>query len=418
MTQAVILAGGRGTRLAPLTDSIPKPMVDVNGEPFLAHLITLLAGQGVTVVLLLTGYRGEQIEDHFGSGGEFGLTIRYSHGPEEWSTGERLLAANDDLDSMFLLLYADNYVAFEMAKLLEHAPDSHASMVLTVCPKASGNIVLNPDGSVLKYLRDRSIGGGEFVEVGFSLTNRDRLLHAVELNGGSLPAAIESLTAAGEVRANVVSHPYFSVSDPQRLERTRQALSRRRVLLLDRDGVINVKAPTGEYVSRFEDFEPIMGNWRALAKLAEQGFSFIIISNQAGVARGMIDPADLDYLHGRMLKDMQDLGLNVLGIYVCPHHWDDNCCCRKPLPGMFNLAADEHSFLLADVIYVGDDVRDEAAALAAGCTSVLIGPEAELAGAASTGQFDDLTQAIPFITDHYENRDRSTPSSTRIDGGR
>jgi len=418
VTQAVILAGGRGIRLAPLTDSIPKPMVDVNGEPFLSHLIALLARQGIDEVLLLTGYRGEQICDHFGSGGEFGLRIRYSEGPEEWSTGERLLAASDDLDSTFLLLYADNYVVFDMAKLVEQQRDSSNSMVLTVCPKASGNIVLTPDGSVLKYLRDRSSGSGEFVEVGFSLTNRDRLLHAVELNSGSLPAAIESLTADGEIRANVVSHPYFSVSDPQRLERTRQALSRRRILLLDRDGVINVKAPTGEYVTRFEDFEPIMGNWGALATLAQQGFSFIIISNQAGVARGMIEPADLDYLHGRMLKDMQDLGLNVLGVYVCPHHWDDNCSCRKPLPGMFNLAAAEHSFLLADVIYVGDDVRDEASALSAGCTPVLIGPEAELAGAAATGRFNDLTQAIPFIVDHYAYRARSSQSSSRIDGGK
>ena len=84
---------------------------------------------------------------------------------------------------------------------------------------------------------------------------------------------------------------------------------------------------------------------------------------------------------------------------------------------MFNLAAAEHSFLLADVIYVGDDVRDEAAALAAGCTSVLIGPESELAGAATTGRFNDLTQAVPFIIDHYESRSRSARTSPRIDGG-
>ncbi len=417
MTQAVILAGGRGSRLAPLTDSMPKPMVDVNGEPFLSHLIALLARQGIDEVLLLTGYRGEQIRDHFGSGGEFGLKIRFSESPEEWSTGERLLAASDDLDSTFLLLYADNYVVFDMAKLLEQQRDSSTSMVLTVCPKASGNIVLTPDGSVVKYLTDRSSGSGEFVEVGFSLTNRDRLLHSVELNDRSLPRAIESLTDAGEVRANVVLHPYFSVSDPQRLERTRQALSRRRVLLLDRDGVINVKAPTGEYVARFEAFEPIKGNWSALATLAQQGFSFVIISNQAGVARGLIEPADLDYLHGRMLKDMQDLGLNVMGVYVCPHHWDDNCSCRKPLPGMFNRAAAEHSFLLEDVIFVGDDVRDEAAALSAGCTPILIGLQAGLAGAAATGRFNDLTQAIPFITDHYESRSRFTRPPSRIDGG-
>lgn len=411
LNQAVILAGGRGTRLAPLTDSIPKPMIDVNGEPFLAHLIRLLARQGITEVILLTGYRGDQIRDYFGSGEQFSLEILYSGGPEAWSTGERLVAARALLHPSFLLLYADNYVAFDLAGLLQEPVTSRMSMVLTVCAKTPGNVVLAPDGSVVRYLRDRSAGAGDFVEVGFSLVNRDRLLRAVEFSHGSLPAAVESLTEAGEVSANVVHHPYFSVSDPERLERTRLALSNRRVILLDRDGVINVKAARGEYVARYADFQPIESNWRALAVLAEHGFSFVIISNQAGVARGMVDPGDLEDLHGRMLQAMRDIGVSVRGVYVCPHHWDDGCSCRKPLPGMFHLAAADHSLLLENLIYVGDDVRDETAALAAGCTPVLVGPEAELAGSAATTRFDDLAQAVPFIIGHYESRFGTSRSS-------
>lgn len=407
--QAVILAGGRGARLAPLTDSIPKPMVDVHGEPFLAHLLRLVARQGIGQVILLTGYRAGQIEDYFGQGEDFGLEISYSRGPESWSTGERLIAARDLLAPVFLLLYADNYVAFDVAQLVE-ADGPECNLVLTVCPKAPGNVDLAPNGAVRRYLSDRSAGQADFVEVGFSLVKRDRLLSALALEGGSLPMAIQAIVETGEVSASIVRHPYFSVSDPDRLQKTRLALGERLVILLDRDGVINTRPATGEYVARYGDFQPIEANWRAMSALAELGFSFVIISNQAGVARGIVDPVELDDLHQRMLEDMRARGITVLGVYVCPHHWDDGCTCRKPLPGMFYLAAADHSLLLDQLIYVGDDVRDEAAALAAGCAPVLIGSEADSAEHVSTRKFVDLAQAVPFIVSHYQSRRTGTMS--------
>ena len=404
--QAVILAGGRGSRLAPITDSLPKPMVDVNGEPFLAHLMRLVTNQGITQVIVLTGYRGEQIHEHFGDGEGFGIEIIYSHRPESWSTGERLLAATPLLDASFLLLYADNYVAFDLQALLAQPGTADAAMLLTVCPKKQGNIIMGPNGSVARYLQDRSSGPGEFVEVGFTLVSRDHILAALKVSEASLPAAIDSMTQAGGVSAHVIHHPYFSVSDPQRLERTRLALSHRRVLLLDRDGVINVKAGRGEYVSHYKDFLPIESSWAALQTLAGHGFSFVVISNQAGVARGLTDPRDLDEIHKRMIEELGKLGVEILGAYVCPHHWDDECSCRKPNPGMFYAAAADHSLLLSDLIYVGDDIRDEAAALGAGCTPVIIGPEAALVKSKSTAGFEDLKPAVPFVLDHYQRQEK------------
>jgi len=399
--QAVILAGGRGRRLAPITDSLPKPMVNVNGEPFLAHLIRSVAKQGITEVVILTGYRGDQIRGYFGTGEDFGVSIKYSHGPESWSTGERLLAASPILGPSFLLLYADNYVAFNLAALLAKPGAAGASMILTVCPKTPGNIIMSHEGSVSRYLCDRSTGPGEFVEVGFSLVKRDRVLSALADSEGSLPSAIHLMTQADEVMAHVVHHPYFSVSDPERLERTRLALSRRRVLLLDRDGVINLKVGRGEYVSHYTDFHPMESNWAALKVLADHGFTFVVISNQAGVARGITDPRDLDEIHKRMVAALNEIGVEVLDVYVCPHHWDDGCTCRKPNPGMFHTAAANHSLLLSDLIYVGDDIRDEAAAIAAGCTPIIVGPEAKHVEASSTAGFADLIEAVPFLLNHY-----------------
>ena len=75
--QAVILAGGRGTRMRPLTDDLPKPMIEFGGRPFLEHLVELLADQGFERVLMLLGYRPDVIRDHFGDGSRFGIAIDY-----------------------------------------------------------------------------------------------------------------------------------------------------------------------------------------------------------------------------------------------------------------------------------------------------------------------------------------------------
>src|SRR6266567_9060405 len=95
--QTVILAGGLGTRLWPLTEAIPKPMVTVAGVPYLEHQLRLLAEQNLRDVLLLTGYLGEQIEAHFGEGERFGLRLEYSQEPSPLGTGGALRHARDQL---------------------------------------------------------------------------------------------------------------------------------------------------------------------------------------------------------------------------------------------------------------------------------------------------------------------------------
>tara|TARA_B100000686_G_C16363386_1_gene748884 strand:+ start:213 stop:497 length:285 start_codon:yes stop_codon:yes gene_type:complete len=89
--QAAILCGGLGTRLRPITEKIPKPMVLVNGVPFLEHLICQLKENGILNIVLLTGYLGEQIQEYFGDGSKMGVNIQYSHGPADWETGRRLI---------------------------------------------------------------------------------------------------------------------------------------------------------------------------------------------------------------------------------------------------------------------------------------------------------------------------------------
>lgn len=399
--QAIILAGGRGTRLGSITDNLPKPMVDVNGEPFVSHLLRKLAQQGVSEVIFLTGYLGDQISSYFRDH-HFDLEILFAQESEHLSTGERLLAASSSLDEIFLLLYSDNFALFDLRKSLQLFEGFESPLVLSVCRKPAGNIVMGPDSRVSEYLENRSEGRGNFVEVGFSVCRKEALISCITESERSLTRAIASLVNSRNVRANLIEHPYFSVSDPIRLEKTRKALSARKVILLDRDGVINRKVPQGEYVTNYSSFEKIESTWDALVELARAEFEFIVITNQAGIARGSLSKEALDEIHHNMIEEFRQRGISVLGVHVCPHHWDDDCECRKPKPGLFFQAAEEHSILLPDLIYVGDDVRDESAAIAAGCTPLIIGPDRLRVQFDSTMQFDTLFEALPYLVSHYQ----------------
>ena len=115
-TQALILAGGQGTRLRPLTAHKPKPLVEVAGKPFLAHLLQMLAKEGITDVVLLTGYRGKEIEEYVSDGSRFGLSVKYSAGAVAWETGKRVREAAPLLHDEFMLLYSGPRALSKIAK--------------------------------------------------------------------------------------------------------------------------------------------------------------------------------------------------------------------------------------------------------------------------------------------------------------
>src|ERR1700733_534474 len=130
--QAVILAGGRGTRLAPLTDTRPKPMIEFHGRPFLEYLIDFLRDQGFQRILLLLGYLPDVIRDHFGDGARFGVEITYSVTDVSNDTGRRLYLARPHMEPCFLLAYCDNYCPIDIETMWRRFRASSALAVVTV----------------------------------------------------------------------------------------------------------------------------------------------------------------------------------------------------------------------------------------------------------------------------------------------
>jgi D-glycero-D-manno-heptose 1,7-bisphosphate phosphatase len=145
-----------------------------------------------------------------------------------------------------------------------------------------------------------------------------------------------------------------------------------KAVFLDRDGVINRKAPDGQYITRWEDFEFLPRVAEAIALLNRALFSVIIVSNQRGVAKGLLTSEELERIHRRMIEHLAASHASVLAVYYCPHNISRACACRKPAPGMLLQAAREHQIDLPNSWMVGDSDIDIQAGRNAGCKTARI----------------------------------------------
>lgn len=143
-----------------------------------------------------------------------------------------------------------------------------------------------------------------------------------------------------------------------------------RIVVLDRDGVIN--EDSDEFIKSPDEWIPIPGSLEAIARLCRADFRIIIISNQSGVARGLLTIDMLNRIHVRMLEHIHQKGGEVDAILVCPHGPNDGCDCRKPKPGLFNELARRLKINLNGVPVVGDSIRDLEAAVAVNAAPVLV----------------------------------------------
>lgn len=144
----------------------------------------------------------------------------------------------------------------------------------------------------------------------------------------------------------------------------------KKYLILDRDGVINYDSDA--YIKSPEEWLPIPGSLEAIAQLNQQGFTVAVATNQSGLARGYFDEATLAQIHQKMHDSLAQVGGKIDQIFYCPHGPQDNCVCRKPLPGLLHQIAQHYQIRLTGVPMVGDSFRDIEAAQSAGASAVLV----------------------------------------------
>ena len=165
-----------------------------------------------------------------------------------------------------------------------------------------------------------------------------------------------------------------------------------KIIILDRDGPIN--HDSDEYIKSPEEWLPLPGALEAISRMNHAGYHVVIVTNQSGLGRGLMDVAALNGIHKRMLKQLAAVGGRIDAIFYCPHSPADGCTCRKPMPGLIDQVAERFGLEIQGVPFVGDTLTDMQAAVAAGCSPhlVLTGKSAGLRGQTLPAVFPEGTQ--------------------------
>lgn len=163
-------------------------------------------------------------------------------------------------------------------------------------------------------------------------------------------------------------------------------------IFLDRDGVLNRKAPPGQYITRPEDLEILPGVGEAVSTLNRSGRKVIVVTNQRGIALGLYSQEDLDRIHVKLRAQLASHGARLDAIYVCPHQAGE-CNCRKPLTGLFEQAYRDFPDAKPEIsVMVGDSLRDIEGGIRAGMATVLITGDSE--NSAEDAQAKSLAQLL------------------------
>lgn len=144
----------------------------------------------------------------------------------------------------------------------------------------------------------------------------------------------------------------------------------RRLVLLDRDGVVNRESPG--YVTSVGEWQPLAGSLDAIARLARRGYSVVVVTNQSAVGRHLMSARTLEAIHAHMRAAIEQAGGSLAGIYCCLHAPQDGCDCRKPKPGLLRQVEKDFGVTLSGVPMVGDKLADVEAAVAVGARPVLV----------------------------------------------
>jgi histidinol-phosphate phosphatase family protein len=380
--QAVILAGGIGKRMQPLTFTTPKPMIKIQGRPFLDNIIKLLKKNNIEEIVILVGYLHQQIIDYYKDGSDWGLKIKYSINPAEMETGTRIKMAKSLIDNIFLLVYADNYWPLKLDELLSFYNKQKTLGLITIYSNidnyTKNNIKVNEKGIVEIYDKPRMTKGLNGVDIGFYIFKKSVIDYIPIRNNNFEKSVLPKLIKKKQLSGYLTNHKYYSLSNLQRIPAIENYFKKKKVIFLDRDGVINKKAPKAQYITHYKDFIFLPKVKKALRLLKNKGYMIFIITNQSGIARGFMSNEALDYIHKYMLNELNKIDVSIDDIFICKHGWDEGCFCRKPRPGMFFQAASKYQLDLYSCFSIGDDKRDKMAATSVGIKTFLVSDKENL----------------------------------------
>ena len=402
--KTVIMAGGRGTRIASVANDVPKPMINICGKPILEHQIDNLKACGLTDIILVIGYLGEKIKDYFGDGSRFGVCIEYFIEDHPLGTAGALFKM-PQLTEDFLLLCGDVIIDVDFnrfiavhrekkawASLVAH-PNGHpydSSLLVTEieAPKMAGGMPVDTHQVICWMAKeDERLYYKNRVNAGIELISPELLKETMKNFVPRHPETPDKIDLDRDVlKINIGSGRIYAYDTPEYVKdmgtpdrffeaendiktgkvHAHNLKNRQKAIFLDRDGTINKMVG---FITKPEQFELLPGVAKAIKAINKSGYLAIVITNQPVIARGDCTFEQLQTIHNKMETELGKEGAFVDAIYVCPHHTDKgfsgerpeykcDCDCRKPKPGLLLQAAKDFNIDLSQSYMIGDSDGD------------------------------------------------------------
>jgi len=391
--KALLLAGGLGTRLRPLTDTVPKCLVPILDRPLLDYWIDRLTEAGIDEARVNTHALAEQVRAYIPGVNSAGkVHLVESHEPVLLGSAGTVAANADlaDLADQIVIIYGDNLSDIDLRPLLEfhRSHKDPLTMVLFRAPnpRSCGIAQLDAAGRIVSFIEKPDQPASDLANAGLyvieaSAYREIAALKAFDLGFDVLPRFV------GRMRGWVWGGYHLDIGTLRALERAREDAVRifasrhprteqlRPAVFLDRDGTLIEHV---HYLSDPAHVRLLPGAALALTQLRRAGFVCVLVTNQSAIGRGMITEARLHEIHVEMNRQLAEQGAALDAIYFCPEApaGDDRTVIensrRKPGPGMLLQAAAELGLELADSWMVGDLISDVLAGLNAGCRSILV----------------------------------------------
>lgn len=375
VSQVVFLVGGTGSRLGFLTADTPKPMLPVGGRPFLDYLLDEASRYGFTRALLLCGFKGEAMVQAYDGRSVHGMKVEATIETAPAGTAGALALAGPHLDEYFFLVNGDSLFDCNWLALCEDmsaAPTWMARMTLAagIAGDRYGRVDLN-GRSVRAFVPSGT--SAQPINAGIYLVRR-ALLQSIKASPCSLERDIlPQLAATGALEGYAQEGAFIDIGIPDDFARAQSFVPQtvtRRAIFLDRDGVLN--EDTG-YVHSPDQFRWIDGAQDAVRWLNDNGYYVFVVTNQAGVARGLYEEGAVRSLHTWMQGELQCHGAHIDAFEYCPFHpegvverYRQHSDSRKPGPGMLTTLMSNWPVDKEASILFGDRQTDIQAAAAAG----------------------------------------------------
>jgi len=435
LRQAIILAGGKGTRLQERLRGLPKPLIDVGGTPLLERQVRLLKRFGFERLILLVNHAADQIVDFCEQHQNWGLDVQCIDDGTPRGTAGATLAVLDSLDDEFLIMYGDTMLDVDLDRFHAfHAADLDAGATLFLHPNDhphdSDLVDLNDENRITAfhpYPHDPAHYYRNLVNAALYWVRKPALLpwadtsEMLDFGKQLFPTMLD----AGVPLRGYVSPEYIKdAGTPERLDTVtadlvsgkieRSLLSHQQaVVFIDRDGTINEEV---DHLKDPEAFELLPGVGEAIRKLNASEYRCCVVTNQPVIARGDCSVAELRTIHNKLDTLLGQQGAYIDRLYYCPHHPHSgfagerpelkiDCTCRKPGIGMIEQAERDLNAGREVSWMIGDTTVDIETARNAGIKSILV--ETGYAGldercwVEADFRFPDLLQSVTFVLDVY-----------------